>query len=969
MQKTDTLIRTKLHLPFTRPGLVSRPRLQEQIKHGLSGPLTLITAPAGFGKTTLVATCVVDCGMPVAWLSLDKDDNQEERFYNYLVAALQKADHSIGIDAAQLLAALPQAPVEAVLTSLINDLDSAGREIALVLDDYQFISGQAVHETVAFLLDHCPNTFHLLIASRSDPSLPISRLRARGQMMELRAADLCFTESEAAQFLNDVMGLRLDAESVSALEERTEGWIAGLQMAALSMQNREDVIGFIQGFSGTHRYILDYLLEEVLIGQPPEVQRFLLYTSILNRLTAPLCNAVLTDDSEAKREDDDRPTGLGSLSIGQSASTLAYLERTNLFLVPLDDESIWYRYHHLFADLLRARLDQIYPGLAPQLHLRAATWLEQAGMTVEAINHALAAGAHDHAARLVEENTTRLLAQGEMNALMGWIETLPAEVRLARPWLCIHQAYALAFAGRLAEVPPLLVQAQTAFGKKIGQGAPDISDETDKRSFPRETAIESRSPAEEKSFTGAIEALRAMAAVMTGHEADAILPARHARELLPAEDLWNRSSTAWALGYALRSQGNLPEACAAFEEMVLLARSMKNIWSLTTGLTDQAQVLRAQGKMRQSRALLEEALAEASQQGDRKLGFIARPEAQLAIVLYEQNELGEAHRLLSDALTHARFCPNPNHIVVTYSLLALVLLAEGDLSGAWRSIGEADQIRESAALTHLSQRHVGSALVRVWLAFQASGIQLKTGDPLADQADALLAAWQIELADSTKSMDEASETAALTLTRVALATGRFEDALSLLERVTNNAHTAGHINVVIPSLVLTAIAYQADPALQGKHAGQARGAGQIGSALAALEEALILAEPGGYVRVFIDEDRPMKMLLAQWLAHASAGSLRNYATHLLSQFDAKRQNITTVQGSAPPVGDLVDPLSQRELEVLHLMALGRTNQEIAQQLIVARGTVKAHTANIYRKLDVANRTEAVARARQLGLFP
>src|SRR5512136_25702 len=304
MQKADALIRTKLHLPFTRSELVPRPRLQEQIAQGLRGPLTLITAPAGFGKTTLVASCVTSSGMPIAWLSLEKDDNQVERFLNYLVAALQEADHTIGSEAAQLLSAAQQAPLEAVVTSLINDLDTAGGEIVLVLDDYQFISSQAVHEGVAFLLEHCPRTFHLVIATRSDPPLPLARLRARGRMVELRSADLSFTEPEAAQFLNDVMGLRLDAGSVAALAERTEGWVAGLQMAALSMRDRKDVLGFIESFSGTNRYILDYLLEEVLASQPPDIQHFLLRTSILERLNAPLCDTLLADNQDGSTLDE-----------------------------------------------------------------------------------------------------------------------------------------------------------------------------------------------------------------------------------------------------------------------------------------------------------------------------------------------------------------------------------------------------------------------------------------------------------------------------------------------------------------------------------------------------------------------------------------------------------------------------------------------------------------------------------------
>jgi LuxR family transcriptional regulator, maltose regulon positive regulatory protein len=962
MHKADPLIHTKLRLPFTRAELVPRPRLQEQIAQGLRGPLTLITAPAGFGKTTLVASCIAGCAFPVAWLSLDKDDNQARRFLNHLVTALQEADHTIGYEAAQLMLAPHQAPPETILTSLINDLDSAGREIALVLDDYHFIRKQAVHSAVAFLLEHQPHTFHLILISRSDPPLPLARLRAHGQMVELRGADLSFTEPEAAQFLNDVMGLCLDAELVAMIDERTEGWVAGLQMAALSMRDRKAVAEFIKGFSGTNRYILDYLLEEVLNSQSLEIQRFLLFTSILERLSAPLCDAMLAQDVRAKYEDAERSSGSAAHPLHHSASILEYVERANLFLIPLDDGRIWYRYHHLFADLLRARLDQIYPGLASPLHLRAAAWLEHAGMMVDAVNHTLAAGEYDRAAHMVEENTTHLLAQGELHALISWIEALPAQLRLARPWLSIHQAYALAFAGRAAEVLPLLAQAEATLDPTTVAGEVDDTSP----SPGTDTALP---VAEGGSLAGAIAAIRAMVAVMTGQDTEAIPPARRAQELLPAERLWDRAAAAWALGYALHSQGHLLEARAAFEEQVQLGRAMNNIWTLVTGLTDLAQVLRDQGKLPQARALLEEALTEAGHHGARNAGFIARTESNLAGLLYEQNELSAAKQLLSDALTHARFWPNPNHFAFTYAILARVRLAEHDLHGACTSIGEADRVSKSAALTRLNRRMVEANLVRVWLARQAAGVHLAVGNSLADQADALMAAWRVELAGSSESMDEATETAALTLARVSLAAGRSSEALPLLERVTQSARAGGQTDGVIRALVLTAIALQASPALQHRPAEQARGAGERAPALTALEHVLGLAEPGGYVRVFLDEGRPVQTLLAQWLAHAGAGSLRDYVIYLLSNFALELHNGATVQEQAASTGNLVEPLSQRELEVLHLIALGSTNQEIARQLIVSRGTIKAHTASIYRKLDVANRTEAVARARQLKILP
>jgi LuxR family maltose regulon positive regulatory protein len=437
MPKVDALIRTKLHLPLTRPVLVSRPRLQARIAEGLRGPLTLVTAPAGFGKTTLVATCVAACGLPAAWLSLDRHDNQEWRFLSYLVAALRGANDRIGGEAAQLLAAARQASPEAVLTGLINDLEAAGRDIILVLDDYQFITDQTVREDVTFLVEHCPANLHLVLASRSDPPLPLARLRARGQTVALRAGDLSFTEPEAARFLSDVMGLQLDSGSVAAPRERTEGWTAGLQMAALSVRDRTDVSGFIAGFSGTNRYILDYLMEEVLAGQTEEVQRFLLCTSILERLTASLCDAVLAG------------------GYPQSATILEHVERANLFLLPLDDERVWYRYHHLFADLLRARLHQAQPGLVPLLHIRASAWLEQQGQYPEAIAHLFAAHENGRAADLIERYGPVRLAVGDPSVL-HMADALPHEMILARPEIGLYRSWLLIIQARIGEALPLL---------------------------------------------------------------------------------------------------------------------------------------------------------------------------------------------------------------------------------------------------------------------------------------------------------------------------------------------------------------------------------------------------------------------------------------------------------------------------------------------------------------------------------
>ena len=891
MPKVAPIIRTKLHLPLTRPGLVDRTRLRERIHEGLLGPLTLVTAPAGFGKTTLVASSVSGPGVAVAWLSLDKDDNQVGRFLNYLIASLQEVDPAIGSEAGQLLAAAQQAPPETVLTSLINDLDAARKEIVLVLDDYQVITSREVHAVVTFLLEYCPRFFHLLIATRSDPPLPITRLRVRAQVTELRAADLRFTAAEAAQFLNEIMGLQLDKDMIALLEERTEGWIAGLQMAALSMRNREDIPGFVRTFSGTHRYILDYLLEEVLSQQSPEIRRFLLWTSILERLAAPLCEEIIRNGENS-----------------ESQKILEYLEKANLFLVPLDDERSWYRYHHLFADLLHVRLEQVYPGLAPQLHGRAAAWFERAGMTVEAVNHALLAGDHDHAARLVEENTTRLLAQGELDALMGWVETLPAELRSLRPWLCVHQAYALAFAGRLDGVPPLLAQAEKAMGLSADQVAARLSEKDN----PKRPAAEAQPEPGVRSLAGAIAAIRAMVAVMSERDGEAIAWAGQAMDLLPAGRLWDRAAAAWALGYALRSQSHLPQAGEAFEEQVRLGRAMENIWTLVTGLTDLAQVLRAQGRLRQAGALFEEALNEAGRQGARSLGYIARMEAGLAGVLYERNELEAASHLLDEALEHVRQWPNPNHLAYVYALQSRLLLAQGDPIRAWQAIGEANQVKNRAALTRLNHQMVEVFLVRTWLDLQAAGVQLPESDSLVEQAVALAADWGRELAALSDGADllgdGGDETVTLTLARLTLAVGRAEQALPLLKRVAQRSRAVGHAENLLGSLVLTAIA------------------SPPGNSTPALEEALDLAGQEGYVRVFLDERRPMQLLLAQWASRAGAGSLRDYAHHLLTLFEAETQALGTAQENSPssgePVGGGVQNANQLLVEPLSRARIG-----------------------------------------------
>jgi LuxR family maltose regulon positive regulatory protein len=918
MQKADALIRTKLRLPFTRLELVPRPRLQARIAEGLCRPLTLITAPAGFGKTTLVASCVADCDMPMAWLSLDKNDNQAGRFLNYLVAALQEADPTIGSEAVQLLAAAHQIPSEVILTSLINDLDTATREIALVLDDYQFVRSQDVHEQVAFLLEHCPKTFHLVIATRSDPLLPVARLRARGHVVELRVADLGFTEPEATQFLNDVMGLRLDAASVTVLQERTEGWIAGLQMAALSLRDRKDVSGFIAGFSGTNRYILDYLLEEVLARQSPEIQRFLLFTSILERLTAPLCDAVLAGDEGSEREGDDRSTHSEPLLAGQSASILEYLERANLFLVPLDDERIWYRYHHLFADLLRTQLERSLgaQGVA-QLHARASDWHGRNGSILEAIHHASMASDDERVERFIGQNYMELVRRGEQSWIRSWTGTVSKELVYRRPWLCIYEAYSHSWFGELDEADRLLTEAE----KRIQSegAAPDA-----------------------RSMQAHLAYVKSRVTAMRGDMQRAIEFCLQAREYAPPSILALQLDTRITLGYEYFMAGDYANAIPILNETIRAGTAAGAVINTVAASCVLARLVAVQGLLHESYDTYQVAAQSIPEASGQHRGARALVEIGIADLLCEWNDLESALAHMKQGLALLPYWDKADDWALAYVTLARIHLAQANRTEAKEAVEKASQFIQARGVFSEARRAVEIAQVKLWLA---------PGDL---QAAKRWAASQEERLSSDDRFGFENELAQITLARVYIAHNRPREAVALLSHLEKAARSAGRMGRVIEILLLEALALRA--------------IGDSEHALLELTKCLTLAEPEGYLRIFLDEGQPMRMLLAQWLAHASPGPSQDYVRRLLSHFDAEPHVVAEAQGKASPTGDLVEPLSERELEVLHLIALGLANKQIARQLVVAPGTVKAHTSSIYRKLDVANRTEAVARARQLGIL-
>ena len=906
MTKTDLIIRTKLHLPFTRPELVSRPRLKEQIAQGLRGPLTLITAPAGFGKTTLVASCVPGCGMPVAWLSLDKDDNQPGRFLSYLVAALQEADQTIGSEAVQLLAAAPQVHSEPVLTRLINDLDSTNTNIALVLDDYQYINSEAVHDELAFLLEHCPSTFHLIIATRSDPPLPLTRLRGRGQTVELRAADLGFTEPEATQFLNDVMGLGLDAGSVRLLEERTEGWISGLQMAALSMRDRKDVQGFIEGFSGTNRYILDYLLEEVLANQSPDIQHFLQYTSILERLTAPLCDFLLAMDERRDLEGAEASSS-ESLSNRQSASVLEYLEKVNLFLVPLDNERIWYRYHHLFSDLLRARLFQAQPELVPLLHIRASTWLEQKGYISGAIQHLFAAHDFGQAADLVERYGPTRLAQSDPSVLL-LADNLPQEMILDRPIIGLYQAWLLIIQARIGKAIPLLHDLERKFA-----GADSIAEQQ-----WMQTVVSS--------------ALAFLAPQVSGPDVYP-LPDIRLLDEIPAEELILRNATDFLYGMALARRDDLDRAVELAVKSIQREKILHGTQAIPTLAPFLTRLYLMQGRLQQVYPLCHEFLDPIKARGIRFIYTAGSMKIDLGEVLYEWNCLEEAEQLIREGLNDNE--PFRNIMTDGFGLAALtrILLAKRDYRGAM----QAAEKFETRLLEHSHPREFDEDLRTLRVRVQLARGDLQNPFEWADQ---------IQLSED---FDLHAELYRPTLARIRLAQDRYSEAEKLLTGLPS----------VMTSSSRTSRQLECNLLLAATIARQQR----LPEAFELITTAIALAEPDGYIRVFLDVGEPARELVAAYLRSAAPGH-KHYAQKILDAFSHAGQ---TGPHRPEPVG-LIEPLTGRELEVLQLMALGKTNKEIAGQLIVSTGTIKAHTASIYRKLEVANRTEAVGKARELGIL-
>jgi LuxR family maltose regulon positive regulatory protein len=963
------LLSTKLHIPMPRPGMVLRPHLIARLDAALGvRKLTLVSAPAGFGKTGLLsewAHSLRTAGTPVAWISLDSGDNDLMRFAAYLIAALQTqiaVPETANLQSVALAA--PPLSLQPMLTALINEIAAIpnhpstglGHCLVLILDDYHLITAQPIHDALAFLVDHLPESMQVAVATRADPPLPLARLRGRAELTELRQSDLRFTRDEAAVFLNQAMELQLEAEQVTTLASRTEGWIAGLQMAALALrritagtgrdrlrltadrptQVPRDIAAFIQAFTGSNRYILDYLVEEVLQHQPEGVRAFLLQTCVLERMCASLCDTVLevgtrapaaTAGPEISSEPAQSP--LSAIPGSTSQAILEHLESSNLFIVPLDNERRWYRYHRLFAELLRRRLHQQVgeQGLA-SLHRQASTWFEGQGLAGEAIEHALSAGDFERAANLIERGARDTLMRSEVATFLGWVERLPDRVERAYPALSLLHAWALLLSGR----PLATIEARLEDATHLRDTVAYAPDQ--------------------------VAPLRAFIAAFQGQSRRAIELSRRALEQLPADDLFMRGIATWNLGISYLLRADTQAASQALDEAARMSREAGNVMVAVMALCTLAELCAAWAQLPRAQELYQQALDLATDQPGNPLPIAGMALIGLGELSREWNDLESATHYLNAGIEQIGKWGEIG-VIDGYLSLARVKQAQGDLDGALDLLEKARQLALQFDATELDDLIV--ATHHVWICIAQGDLQaarqgieeqsLKAGELLPEMAEGQLP-FEYHLRKHEQ----------LTWARVALAEDKPREALALLEPWLAAMDQLGGqgSKKAIELQILQALALQAQ--------------GEPERAVRALAQALAAAEPSGYMRLFIDEGAPMARLLKRLsLPDTEAVSQDispGYVQKLLAEFSPKT-NGQRVKTRASPSSSLIEPLTKRELQVLRLLAgepWGRSSTEIAHELGVSANTVRYHIKHIYGKLGVHRRADAIARAEDLDLL-
>ncbi len=909
---------TKLFIPPTRTEIVQRPGLIERLNNGLDRKLTLLSAPAGFGKTTLVSnwvenlrdnTEISDYPIRFAWLSLDEDDNDPVRFLTYFITALnqiKEIDSDLGQGALSMIQSPQPPPTNAVLISLINELAAIPDKIVIVLDDCHLIEAEPIHQALFYLLENLPPQLHVVISTRQDPPLSLGRLRARVQITELRAVDLRFSAKEAADFLNRVMGLNLSAEDIAELETRTEGWIAGLQLAAISMRGYEDHAGFIKSFTGGHRLVLDFLIEEVLGQQPENIQNFLLQTAVLDRMTGSLCDA-LTGQKD-------------------SQATLEMLDRANLFIVPLDSECRWYRYHHLFTDLLRQRLRQTQPDQLPILQRQASKWYRENGFIDEAIEFALRARDFRQASHLIEDVAETLWVPVEHTRLQRWLAGLPVDLIFSKPSLCVFHAWLLLSAGQQDVAERTLLVAEHVLGIR-----------TDHTADTSSMAWELQDRSDRMKLIGRVAATRAFLAFFRGDVQSSIQYARQALETLPEQDLTWRSTAAFALGDAHSINGDETAAYQARLKALEASKAVGNTYMTLVANVRYAITLRQLGWLQQVSEICQQQMQLANESGMLKIAVVGWLLAVWGEVLAEFNELDNAIKNAEKGVELTEQEGDQGMFGWSNVCWVRVLYSCGDMIGAEKVIHEINSIARKQDLPPWVMNLLIAWQARLWL---AQGKLEAASQWVEDRG-----------LDVGGAIEILREPEYIVLARVLTAQGRLDEATTLLQQLLKGTETGGRISRAIEILILQALALQAQ--------------GETAQAIITLERAISLTEPSGFIRIFVDEGPPMASLLYEAF---SRGIAPKYVQRLLAAFPDTEPKETASTKPQVEQSQLIEPLSAREIEVLQLLAKGLTNQVIATRLVLSPHTIKAHTRNIYSKLGVNNRTQALDRARKLGIL-
>ena len=897
---------TKLFLPPARQTLVDRPVLVDQLKEGLRGKLTLVSAPAGFGKTSLMAAWRKQTDTPLAWFSLDEEDNEPARFLDYLIGALQMVDEDLGDESAELLKRSTTPPLKVVLTSLLNEINAYDKEFVLAFDDYHVITEHGIHEALSFLIERLAPHAHALIATRSDPPFPLGRLRARGELKELRATDLRFDATEASAFLNDVMNLELTPTDVSALEERTEGWIAGLQLSALTLQGRENRSEIVKEFAGDNRFVLDYLMEEVLNCQTEKVQDFLLRTSVLTRLSGPLCDALTEDES--------------------GHEMLEQLDRANLFLIRLDNRGEWFRYHHLFGDLLRLKLKQKQSGSIQELQKKASIWCEKNNLAEEAVIYALAAHDWDRALDLIEPIAFQVISLGGFERLKHWLEAIPESALQARP--TIFPIY----------IPTLLYKEEFEKVEKYVQLIEAVESEPVR-----------------KRLGSLIWTSRAFIALAM-HDAEASAEySRKSFEFLAPDDVTQRAVAMQTTVRVATLRGDLKDCLRAVHAALPAYRQAKHLIFQVWGLTCVGILHAMEGHLREAADDLASAIRFSREHLQSRPETLLYSFTFLADVYREWNDLENAKANLNDALTLIRQTGRESYVgFIRENLQNLALILD-----LCNDSGQADALIEQGIRR---VRGYGNEITGKQLEALKAFLVLRRG---GDQSQ--VSRWAetsgLTADDEAEFLKEFQHSV---LARWLIVRGKAKAALPLLARLISAAEQGSRGRTVIELTILQAVAQQA---LDNE-----------AEALKSLEKALLLAQPESFVRLFIDEGEPLSKLLLELLKEkgkrweSEKPELLQYVVKLKEGFGPSGP-VPTLKTAAPTSGAeplpwwyVEDPLSERELEVLQHVARGLSNQEIAEKLFLSAGTVKRHMSNIYQKLDVHSRTQALERARTLQIM-